>query len=334
MLFTDKTFENCLSNIQSGKIKAVIFTGKNYGLSTILADKIVSIFNPEETVFLDYQDDKKDTPFLLNLKTNLQSGFFSNRKLIKVYNIKSKRGISKELSFLDEECISDKMVLLFGTEIDGKCELKSFFEKGEQIACVNLYEDDEKTAINVINQFFQENNKQIEASAVKAIAEMLHGDRKALLCECEKMLMYCNDKNITLNDVEIAIESEQASNSIAFADFVLSGDFKKALKEFELLEKDDVPIIMLVRTFIRAVEEVVDIKQMVVSGGDIDSAIKSKFLFWKRIPFIKIAVMKNNITALNSYIKTSLKVEKMSKIYGETIAKQVFIREIILKNIR
>ena len=142
--------------------------------------------------------------------------------MIKVYNIKSKRGISKELSFLDEECISDKMVLLFGTEIDGKCELKSFFEKGEQIACVNLYEDDEKTAINVINQFFQENNKQIEASAVKAIAEMLHGDRKALLCECEKMLMYCNDKNITLNDVEIAIESEQASNSIAFASLGIS----------------------------------------------------------------------------------------------------------------
>ena len=73
---------------------------------------------------------------------------------------------------------------------------------------------------------------------------------------------------------------------------------------------------------------------MVVSGVDIDSAIKSKFLFWKRIPFIKIAVMKNNIPALNSYIKTSLKVEKISKIYCETIAKQVFIREIILKNIR
>jgi len=334
MLFTDKTFENCLSKIKTGEIKAIIFTGKNYGLATILADEIVKIFLPEETIFLDYQDDKKENPFLLGLKSNLQSGFFSNKKVIKVYNIKSKKGISKELSFLDEEDIIDKIVIFFSTEIDGKCELKSFFEKGEQIACVNLYEDDEKTAINVINQFFQENNKQIETSAVKAIAEMLHGDRKALLCECEKMLMYCNDKSITLNDVECAIESEQNADPIRFIDYLLSGDLKQALKEFELLEKQDIQMIMLTRMFIKSVKEVIDIKQMVVSCCDIDSAIKSKFLFWKRIPFIKIAVMKNNIPALNSYIKTSLKVEKISKIYGETIAKQVFIREIILKNIR
>src|SRR5574344_883091 len=98
MVFTEKTFNKCVDSISKGDIYAILFIGPNFGLATLLADKAAKIISPEETEIIDNQDVDKD--FGIILHTAIEDGFFSSKKVVKVYNVKSK--ISKEIQFLTE----------------------------------------------------------------------------------------------------------------------------------------------------------------------------------------------------------------------------------------
>ena len=335
MLFTEKTFDKCLEKVLTGGLQAILFTGNNFGLSTILGDKLVEGFKPEEKILLDYQDDTKEKPFFLNLKSNLQNGFFSNKKIIKIFNIKSSKGVSKSFEFLENESFNDKLILIFGNEIDGKNELKTFFEKGQKIACVNLYEDDENLANSIVKNFFSEKNIFIENNAISLIGQKLHGDRKELLNECEKILLCYNDKkSITAQDVELTIENEQGSDLVLLVDNILSGNVKQSFLQLSFFEKEEGQLIVILRFFIKTINDLLDIKNNISNGVSIEEAIKYKFFFWKRIPYIKLAISKSTIKLLTNYIKIALQSEKMVKMYGENIAKNFFIKNILLFNVR
>ena len=330
MLFTDKTFAKCLQKIADGEIKSVLFAGSNYGLATIFADEIVKMFKPDEKVILDFQNN--DGNFGIKLHSLLGNDFFSAKKIIKVYNINAK--VVKDIKFLDEETINDKIIIFFGNELEGKSALKTFFEKGNSTACVNCYDDDKNTATEAIIEFFNTKKINISNDAILAMANMLHGDRGLLLNECEKLSLYCNGNEITSQDVNEAITNEQSANPSHLADLILSGDTKTAFKEFELFEKEDTQIIMFIRLFLRAIEEILDIKNRVANGEAVEMAIKSKFIFWKRIPLVKKIVASTPKTLLDNYITIALQTEKRAKIYGNEIAKKYFIRNALLYNVR
>ena len=330
MLFTDKTFAKCLQKIANGEVKSVLFAGSNYGLATIFTDEIVQMFQPDEKILLDFLNN--DGNFGIKLHSLLGNDFFSAKKIIKVYNISSK--VIKDIKFLDEEIITDKIIIFFGNELEGKSALKTFFEKGNSTACVNCYNDDEGTAKEAIVNFFATKNVNISQEAVLEMARMLHGDRGLLLNECEKLLLYCNGKDITMAEVNDAITNEQSVNPSHLADLILAGDTKQAFKEFELFEKEDIQIIMFIRLFLRAIEEILDIQNIVLSGQPIELAIKSKFIFWKRIPLVKKIVTSVPKTLLDNYITIALQTEKKAKIYGNEIAKKYFIRNALLYNLR
>ena len=328
MVFTEGTFQNCLAKLQ--EINAILFFQPNFGLAVELAEQIQKNYSYDEKIIIDFQDVEKN--FISVLKNHLCDSFFAAKKIIKVYNFKpnGRSKIKDELKFLNDKKISDKIVLFFAPELDGKSAFKTLFEKGNFTASIACYNDDEKNASQIINNFFSERNIKISNEAAKAMAEMLHGDRKMLISECEKIMLYCQNKEITVTDVEETVINEQESNPISFADYLLSNSIDKAVKEFDLIIKKDEQIIPLTRMFNKIVEEVLDIKTIVQNGANVDDVIKSKYIFWKRVPFVKTSVAKSTIQLLENYVKTSIQTEKMAKLYGNKIAIQYFIRNIIL----
>ena len=327
MVFTENTFQNCISKLND--INAILFFQSNFGLATEMADKIKQNFEYDESVIIDFQDNEKK--FTAILQEYLCDGFFASRKIIKVFNFKpnGKSKLKDELQFLNDRRFDGKIVLFFAPDLDGKSSFKTFFEKGLFTASIACYEDDRETAIRSITNFFTKKEKKISPQAVDAMAEMLHGDRKMLISECEKMMFYSNNEEITISDIYEAIIDEQEANPGFFIDFFLSGDLRKAMKEWRSLEREDIQMILLMRLFVRSVEEIIDIKNNAKSIG-IDDAIKSKFIFWKRVGVIKNAVKRLTDIMLGNYIKIALQTEKLAKIYGNDIAKCYFVRNAIL----
>ena len=324
MRFSAKTFGDCVEEVLHGEINAILFSGNNYGLATILADDLSASYNADERVFLDFQDDTKDNPFIQTLYSNLQGGFFSSKKIVKVYNIGSKKGIAKDLSFLEEQKFEDKLVIFFAEDLQSRCELKTFFEKGKKIASIDLYEDTEDEAKTIIKSFFAERNINIENDAVLTIAKLLHGDRLALLQECEKMIYYRNGERITAEDVNNAIESEQKGDLMNFVDNLLAGNTIKANEEFDLLVQEDIQMIMLLRFLLKQVQNTLALKQE-IEGGKIWEEIGMR-IFWKRKGLVKLAVSKITKQAFDKYLKDILKIEKIAKEYGNEIARSFFVK--------
>lgn len=342
MIFTEATFTKCLSKLN--EINAIMFFQQNFGLAVEMAKEIEQNFQYDEICVIDFQDTEKN--FFSVLQQNMCNDFFASKKILKVYNFKP-NGNSKlkdELnSFLNKNSFKDKIVLFFAPDLDGKSSFKTMFEKGDFTASIACYPDDEKTACKYVQNFFYDKNIKITPQLANTIAEMLHGDRKLLANECEKISLYVDakdvgstnssSKEITIEDIENTIINEQQANPLIFIDNVLAGKIQSAIREFDLLKKEDVQMISLMRLFLQVVEQILDIKTIVQNGSNIDDAIKSKFFFWKRIPLIKIAVTNSTIEMLENYMKIALQTEKIAKRYGNNIAIQYFTRNAILYKI-
>ena len=327
MVFTEKTFDKCLSNLD--ELNAILLLGQNFGLATILGDKIKQTFLPEETIIIDYQDcDKNFGSLLFGM---LGNDFFSKKKLIKIFNFKGK--IGNDLKFINEDKFKDKLIIFFAPEIDSKSATKAFFEKGDLTASIICYNDELKIAIDVINNYCSKNELKMEQNAILQLAEMLHGDRRVLINELEKMsLMYVdNTTQITTDDINDIVETEQEFNPSTMIDCILSGDMTSANNEFELLKKDDIQMISIVKMFEKSLINIAEMKQMINSGMTIDEVIRAKFIFFKRIPFVKKILTTINEKKIDMYFQYLKQVEKFAKIYGNEIARSYFERCFLVK---
>lgn len=335
MVFTEKTFSQCLSSLND--INAILFFQTNFGLACEMADKIKKTFQQEEVVIIDFQDDEKG--FIQKLQNELCDGFFSSKKLIKVYNFKpnGKSKIKDELKFLNDEKFNDKLILFFAPELDGKSAIKNVFEKGDFTASIACYDDDEKIASEYISQFCQEHQLKIAPQAQKSISEMLHGDRIMLKGELEKLLMlYGNSSVITEQDVENAIENEQEFNPVDLCDAVLSGNTIKAIKLFDMFktsEEGSNNIILIVRMFINNIENLMQMRDGIDNNlTSIDEAIK--FIFWKRKNIIQKILQTLSMKHLEWFFSKLLEIEKSAKKYGNDIATRLFENNIILYKVK
>lgn len=326
MVFTEKTFSKCLDKIN--ELNAILFFGKNFGLATVLCDRIRETFKPEETVILDYQDMDKNIG--ITIHGLLGNDFFSTKKLIKVFNTKPK--ILKEISFLDEELFNDKLIIFFAPEVDGKTALKTFFEKSENLASISCYEDDERMAIDVIKLYANENNISFTEDAINIMAEMIHGDRRDLLNELEKIKLLSQSKkeNITAEFISSTLETEQEFNPFNLFDYILLKQTTKAVKEFQLFKASQEQIIMLTRLFLKNLSDTLTMKQEIENGENIDFVIKKHFIFFKRITSVKKILQTTTIKQLTTHIKIIQQIEKNAKIYGNNIAISLFEKEFII----
>ena len=335
MLCTEKTFTKCEGALANGELQAVLFFEENFGLASILADRLERQFQPEEKIILDYQDIEKD--FKARLYSLLGNDFFSTRKVIKIFNAKGK-DLKANFQFLTEERFTDKLIIIFGNEIDGKNALKTLFEKCDFTASVSCYQDDEATAREFIATFCGQNNLHLDTDAVQCVASFLHGDRALLLHELEKIqILYGNKETITVADVENIIENEQSFDAGALADFILLGDKRKAVQMFDMAKtetaagEEAISIIEIVRTFLYIISDIVDRRQIIESGGTLEQAMKVRFVFFKRVPTVSRILTINTIQKLNLLIKAAMQTEKIAKIYGDAIAKSYFEKHLIMR---
>ena len=142
MVFTEKTFDKCLSTLE--ELNAILLLGQNFGLATILGDKIKQTFLPEETIIIDYQDcDKNFGSLLFGM---LGNDFFSKKKLKKIFNFKGK--IGNDLKFINEDKFKDKLIIFFAPEIYSKSANKTFFLKGNFTTSIIFFIDELKIYIN------------------------------------------------------------------------------------------------------------------------------------------------------------------------------------------
>ena len=147
-----KTYE--LHKLKSINLNMFLLYGVNEGFKKqVTKDYFISDFDGEVQKYEEVEILNNYENFISGL---LNKSFFDNKKLIIITRSSDK--ILKLAKELIEKNISDTKFLIDSYILEKRSKLRIFFEKDQNTICIPFYEDDEKTLVQIANNFFREKN--------------------------------------------------------------------------------------------------------------------------------------------------------------------------------
>ena len=263
-----------------------LFYGENEGYKNQVI-KDIFVENHKENI------ERFDESEILNnfesfISSQINKSFFDESKLILISRVSEK--IIKLINELLDRKINDITVVLNSSNLDKKSKLRSIFEKDKNLICVPFYKDDNRTLMQLANNFFKNNKISISQEIVNLIVERSSGDRINLNNELNKISLFLlNKEKINIDDV-IKLTNLAENYSIAeLADNCLSKNIKKINKIFNenVFSVDD--CILIVRTLLLKSKRLLEIKKMNNSNKNIEQIISNYKppIFWKDKEIVK-----------------------------------------------
>ena len=244
----------------------------------------------------------------------INKSFFDELKLILISRVSEK--IIKLIDELLDRKINDVTIVLNANNLEKKSKLRSIFEKDKNLICVPFYKDDNRTLIQLANNFFKKNKIPISQEIVNLIVERSSGDRINLNNELNKISLFLlNKEKINIEDV-IKLTNLAENYSISeLADNCLSKNIKKINKIFNenVFSVDD--CILIVRTLLLKSKRLLEIKKINNSNKNIEQVISNYKppIFWKDKEIVKNQVSKWSLNDTEKLIYKIHDIELMIK---------------------
>ena len=244
----------------------------------------------------------------------INKSFFDELKLILISRVSEK--IIKLIDELLDRKINDVTIVLNANNLEKKSKLRSIFEKDKNLICVPFYKDDNRTLIQLANNFFKKNKIPISQEIVNLIVERSSGDRINLNNELNKISLFLlNREKINIEDV-IKLTNLAENYSISeLADNCLSKNIKKINKIFNenVFSVDD--CILIIRTLLSKSKRLLEIKKINNSNKNIEQIILNYKppIFWKDKEIVKSQVSKWSLKDAEKLIYKIHDIELMIK---------------------
>ena len=270
------------------KIKNNIFLlyGENEGYkSQVIKDIFIENYKGNIERFDENEILNNFESFISSL---INKSFFDESKLVLVSRVSEK--IIKLVDELIDRKINDIIIVLNSASLEKKSKLRSIFEKDKYLICVPFYKDDNRTLVQLANNFFKNNKISISQEIVNLIVERSSGDRINLNNELNKISLFLLSKEkINIDDV-IKLTNLSENYSISeLADNCLSKNIKKINKIFNenVFTVDD--CILIVRTLLLKSKRLLEIKKIYNSNKNLEQIISNYKppIFWKDKEIVK-----------------------------------------------
>ena len=287
-----KTFE--LDRIKKIKKNLFLLYGENEGFKKELVQNIfINSFKGNAEHFDENEILNNFENFLSSL---INKSFFEELKLIIISRVSEK--IIKLVNELQERQISDVTIILNAGILDKRSKLRTTFEKNKNLICIPFYKDDNRTLIQIANNFFINKQISISQEIINLIIERSSGDRINLNNELNKISLFLlNKKKINIEDI-IKLTNLAENYSISeLADNCLSKNVKRINKIFNenVFSIDD--CILIIRTLLSKSKRLLEIKKINNSNKNIEQIISNYKppIFWKDKEIVKNQVSKWNL---------------------------------------
>ena len=305
-----KTFE--LDRLKKIKKNLFLLYGENEGFKKELVQNIfINSFKGNAEHFDENEILNNFEDFLSSL---INKSFFEELKLIIISRVSEK--IIKLVNELQERQISDVTIILNAGILDKRSKLRTAFEKDKNLICIPFYKDDNRTLIQIANNFFINKQISISQEIINLIIERSSGDRINLNNELNKISLFLlNKKKINIEDI-IKLTNLAENYSISeLADNCLSKNVKKINKIFNenIFSIDD--CILIIRTLLSKSKRLLEIKKINNSNKNIEQIISNYKppIFWKDKEIVKNQVSKWNIKDAEKLIYKIHDIELMIK---------------------
>jgi DNA polymerase-3 subunit delta len=305
-----KAYEH--QKIKKIKNNIFLFYGENDGYKSHV---INSIFIDNYKGNVERFDESEILNNFENFISNLiNKSFFDDLKLIIISRVSEK--IVKLIDELLDRKINDVTIVLNASNLEKKSKLRSIFEKDKKLICVPFYKDDNRTLVQIANNFFKNNKISISQEIVNLIVERSSGDRINLNNELNKISLFLlNKEKINIDEV-IKLTNLAENYSISeLADNCLSKNIKKINKIFNenAFSVDD--CIIIVRNLLSKTKRLLEIKKINNSNKNIEQVISDYKppIFWKDKEIVKNQASKWNLKDTEKLIYKIHDIELMVK---------------------
>ena len=279
-----KSFE--LDKLKSFKSNLHLIYGNNEGIkediieSIYLSDFNGNILKYDESEVLNNKDE-----FISSLLTK---SLFENKKLI-IISRATEKLFSLLNDILDRELIDTKIIIK-SSNLEKKSKLRSLFEKGSQLICTAVYEDDSRSLNFIINNFLKNNKLSLSQEIKNILIERSKGDRIYLKNELEKL------RNLHISKNKVSIEDVLKLTNLAenYSVFELSDNYlaKNSKKVSNILNENNYSSedsILIIRTILNKTKRLLKIRTELDNNSNIDQVISSfkPPIFWKEKDIVK-----------------------------------------------
>ena len=267
------------------KYNIFLFYGENDGLKKTLIKKIL---NDEKNKIFKFEEND-----LINNTELIYNKIFSGSLFEKKTNIIIERITDKSLSLI-ENILSkkkdDNYIFFLANILDKKSKLRKFFETTNNVGCVACYKDNSIELNKIINNILNKSHIKLSQESINILINKAQGDRQNLLNEINKILNYSiNKKNITVDEINKLTSLTENFQFDEIINSCLNGELKKLKNIFE--ENNFLPqdYIIILRTFSRKINRLLEIKKAQKSEKNLDLILKnmSPPIFWKEKDIVK-----------------------------------------------
>ena len=279
-----KSFE--LEKIKSSQENLHLMYGNNEGIKNEIINEVYIKNFEGEVLKYDEQEilNNKDE-FISNL---LNRSLFLESKII-IISRSSDKLIDIINEILDREIIDTKIIIKC-SNLEKKSKLRNLFEKGNQLICTPVYEDDYRALNSIIQKFLRENKFSLSQEIKNLLIERSKGDRIFLKSELSKLKSLSLSKNKLSTDDVVKL-TNLAEN---FSVFELSDNYlaKNSKKVSNILNENNYSsedCILILRTILNKSKRLLKIRNEIDNNSNIDQVI-SNFkppIFWKEKDIVK-----------------------------------------------
>ncbi len=279
-----KSFE--LQKLKFSEFNLHLIYGNNDGIKQdIISDFYLSKFDGEILKY-DEQDilNKKDE-FVSSL---LNKSLFESSKIIIISRATDK--LINLITDLSEKEKIDVKIVIKSSGLEKKSKLRSLFEKGNNLICTPVYEDDARTLNTVIQTFLLKNKLNLSQEIKNILIEKSKGDRINLRNELFKL------KSLSLTKKRISVEDVDKLSNLAqnYSVFELSDSYlaKNSRRVSNILNENNYSsedCILIIRTLLNKSKRLLKIRSEIDNNSNIDQIISSfkPPIFWKEKAIIK-----------------------------------------------
>ncbi len=312
-----KNFE--INKININNFKIFLLYGPNEGYK----DEIIENELSNSVRNIEKYDEKQVLENLHIFFSKLfNKSFFDEDKTIIVSRVSDK--ILDLIKKILERDLDDVKIFLKAGILDKRSKLRIFFEKEQKLACLPFYEDNKRTLVNIAYSFFKEKKYSISQECINIIVERSNGDRKHLLNEINKIILY-KGENQKIRSEEV-LKLTNLSENYGFNELVDNCLSKNLSRTSKIINENHFSVedcILILRILLQKSKRVLNLLKLISVSKNIDQEIlKYKPpIFWKdkeivkkqivnwsqndienlifKVNELELLIKKNNINSLN-----------------------------------
>ncbi|MDR1691680.1 MAG: DNA polymerase III subunit delta [Rickettsiales bacterium] len=293
----------------------MLIYGPDRGLVLDYYDKITQYFNKDGSglAVIDYDAKKIDDDPSDFFADCISDSFFGDKKLVRVKD--AGESFFKIMEDLLKDPISS-FVVVTSDNLPKSSKLRAFFEKNNFCDTLACYQDNQKSIMDVINNFFLKKRVMINLDTKNFIASHLGENRAVTMSELEKLSIYIGDKKeVCFDDAKCSLCAGEIIEIDDFIYGILEGNFARFLKAQDKFLNEGTSPIMLIRSLINHVKVLYQMRAEFDKTGKLLESIKkiNPRVFFKNQDNYMKQVRKFNCKTLTKLLEELFKAEKNLK---------------------